>query len=389
MKSNYINRLLLSKWTITIILTIAGIVVGLQLNLSGHHNNFIIFKYSYLHLVHWQNLYILYPKEHWDLYKYSPTFPLLMAPFNYIPTSLGLMIWSLMGSTSIYFAVTRLPYLSQFQKTIVFFIVLVEFITSMQNAQTNPLMVSFMVLAFICFEQKRVFWAAFFIIAATFIKVFGLAAAILFILYPQKGHFILSMLFWGLIFVIAPLIVIPLDQLVIQYQNWFHQLMEVHVGKDLGQPEMSAMGWIKSWFNVNIPAFYIQVTGLIILLLPFIKFDSYQSISFRYLVLSSILIFCVIMNHNAESPSYVIAVFGVAIWFTLAPKNALVWFLFGLAVLFTILSQTDIFPRYIRVHYALPYVFKAVPCILIWIHIHYLLLFHKNIEFAELNQLSS
>ena len=43
-----------------------------------HYNNYIIFKQSYFHLIENKDLYTLYPNEHWDYYKYSPTFSLLM-----------------------------------------------------------------------------------------------------------------------------------------------------------------------------------------------------------------------------------------------------------------------------------------------------------------------
>jgi hypothetical protein len=62
-----------------------------------HYNNYKIFKESYFHLVEKQDLYQLYPKEHWDYYKYSPTFALFMAPFAYLPDFLGLLFWNLLN----------------------------------------------------------------------------------------------------------------------------------------------------------------------------------------------------------------------------------------------------------------------------------------------------
>jgi hypothetical protein len=42
--------------------------------------------------------------------------------------------------------------------------------------------------------------------------------------------------------------------------------------------------------------------------------------------------------------------------------------------LFTVLSPTDLFPRFLRKAYVVPYVLKAVPCIFVWARLTYELL---------------
>jgi len=44
-----------------------------------------------------KDLYAPYPNEYWDLYKYSPTFALLMAPLALLPTLAGLAGWNLLN----------------------------------------------------------------------------------------------------------------------------------------------------------------------------------------------------------------------------------------------------------------------------------------------------
>ena len=38
------------------------------------YNNYVIFERSWDHLVSGQDLYAWHPEEHWDLFKYTPTF---------------------------------------------------------------------------------------------------------------------------------------------------------------------------------------------------------------------------------------------------------------------------------------------------------------------------
>jgi hypothetical protein len=70
-----------------------------------------------------------------------------------------------------------------------------------------------------------------------------------------------------------------------------------------------------------------------------------------------------------------LAISGVAIWFFGQKSSPWRWVLLALALVFTQLSPTDIFPAAIRDQWVAPYVLKAVPCIAIWISITYELLF--------------
>jgi hypothetical protein len=85
----------------------------------------------------------------------------------------------------------------------------------------------------------------------------------------------------------------------------------------------------------------------------------------------------IIFNHKAESPTFVIALSGIAIWFFSQKKNYLNIILVVFAFILASLSPTDIFPAFLRKNIVIPYVLKAVPCILIWAKIIYELMFNK------------
>jgi hypothetical protein len=79
----------------------------------------------------------------------------------------------------------------------------------------------------------------------------------------------------------------------------------------------------------------------------------------------------VIFNHKAESPTFIIAISGVAIWFFSQPRNTVNIVLLALALVLTQLSPTDLFPSSIKSSVFIPYVLKVVPIILIWIKLLY------------------
>ena len=368
------------------IIGIVSVVVGIQKIIEGDGfiNNFIVFKTSFFHLIHYIDLYPQYPAEYNDMFLYSPTFALLMAPIAYFPIWLELLLWSGLNGMAIYFAIKMLPFDDEKKRIWIIWILFLELITSMQNVQTAPMVSAFIVLAFVFFERKNVFAAAFFILLACCIKIFAIAAVSFFLMYPQRLKFIGYMILWTLIFAVAPLLVISFKQLMFLYGSWYNQITSIHQSEQTGiDPNiahpLSVMAWLKSWFNFNPPIIYVQLIGSVIYCIPFIRYKSFQNINFRLFILASLLIWSMIFNHIAESASYVVAVFGVAIWFVTEEKNKFTNALMIFAFIFTIQSATDLFPRYIRMNFVIPYVLKAFPCIVIWCLLQYRLLTKKFI----------
>jgi hypothetical protein len=103
--------------------------------------------------------------------------------------------------------------------------------------------------------------------------------------------------------------------------------------------------------------------------LPFVNYRKFADRSNRILFFSSLLIWMVIFNHKAESPTFIIATPGVFIWFFNQKKSTVNLVLLCCVVIFTSLSSTDLFPPFIRENYFEPYAIKAVPCILVWMKI--------------------
>jgi hypothetical protein len=228
-----------------------------------------------------------------------------------------------------------------------------------------------MILAFGFLERRHYLWAAFCLVFSIYIKLFGLVALVLFLFYPQKWKLALYTGGWTAILLVLPLVVVDAGQLQLLYRSWLHLLGQDHsVAYGL-----SVMGWLKTWFHLELPKIGVLAGGVLLLLLPFTRFRLYRDYHFRLWVLASMLIWVVIFNHMAESPSFIIAMSGVGLWYFSQPRKTENLVLFVLAVIFTMLSPTDLFPKFIRKEFFKPYVIKAVPCILVWLKISYELMF--------------
>jgi hypothetical protein len=87
-------------------------------------------------------------------------------------------------------------------------------------------------------------------------------------------------------------------------------------------------------------------------------------------MLASALIWVVIFNHKGESPTYIVALTGVAIWYFTQPANKTNTILIWLTLIFTSFSSTDLItPYWIARTYVEPYSVKAVFCTIVWVKI--------------------
>ena len=331
------------------------------------YNNYIIFKQSFFHLIENKDLFISYPPEHWDLYKYSPTFALLMAPMAVLPDAIGLTIWNLLNVLVLFFAVKKIPFKTNLPKVFILFFIIIELLTSLQNEQSNALMVGLMILGFYFLEKEKIWLGCLCIALTVYIKLFGLVAFALFLIYGKKEKFILASVTWMVVLAALPLLVISFEQLQFLYASWWKMLSNDH-STSYG---LSVMGWMENWFGLGFLKNKIVLLGVVLFCLPLVKIKSYSNYEFRWRLLVSILLWVVIFNHKAESPTFIIAICGVGMWyFFSSPKGKVEKNInLGLVILafvFTSLSPTDVFPRVIRESYVIPFVLKAVPCIFIW-----------------------
>lgn len=332
-----------------------------------HYNNYLIFKQSHFHLLEGKDLYKEYPEEHWDFYKYSPAFALFFGIFAWLPDLIGLCLWNLTNVLFLLFAIHYLPAPEYKKKVLILFTIAIELMTSLQNGQSNGLVAGLIILAFGLLEKNKPLPATLCLMFSVFIKLFGIVGFALFLFYPKKWKFLLFAFLWFIVFFALPLLIIPLGQLMSLYANWMNLLATDHASSN----GLSVMGWLITWFGITVDKVALTLLGAAIFMLPFIRISNYKNYSFRLLALASVLIWAVIFNHKAESPTFIIAMSGISIWFYSRSPGTVNIILLLIALIFTSLSPTDLFPRVIRENLVIPYVLKAVPCIAVWIKIIY------------------
>lgn len=337
-------------------------------------NNFLIFRESFQHLKDGKDLYAPYPGEYADLYKYSPSFPVFMAPFRLMNDFSGALMFNLLNSLPLLLVLLSFPMLRGEKSFFVAWFILLELLTNMQNHQSNGLTTALLAGAFLSFEKRIYALAALCIVFSGYIKVFGFAAGILFFLYPGKLKFIGWSLFWFILIGMLPLLFTTPDLLLLQYMSWFDLLEADRIATN----GISLTGILHSWFQINPDKNLILMTGIVMLILPLFRLSRFSKENFRLEYFSLLLLWLVLFNHRAESPTYIISITGIALWYVISSRSKTETALLLFAFVLTSLSPTDLFPRYIRNEYIIPYSLKALPTLVIFIYLLCRMMFAKN-----------
>jgi hypothetical protein len=377
--ANILNLFASKRFRLSLLIILC-LLLGLQALLNDEIANFIIFKTSSLRFFHHENLYdyITY-KLIYDKFFYAPQFALFFSPFAFLPIRFAILLWLLLGARLFFMAVEKLP-LSNNQKMLIFFIVLSDLINSFQNLQTNALNTAFMLFIFSFLHNQKYILAALCVAFCVSIKIYPAAAALLFLFYPDKLKFLFWCAVFTVLFFLLPLLVVPKDYFFSCLENWIKTISEDATDKFISNSP-SLIGINYTWFSNPINHFYIQLVGLLLVFVPLFKIVKKQvDTHFILLYLSFIMIFVVIFNHAAESPTYIIAITGAAIWYAISPKNGLNNALLILLIVACILLPTDIFPAALRKQYLVPLKIRVIPCLLIWLKLFYELLTYKPLQ---------
>lgn len=370
---NKLFSFLLKKQCVIAIYLLLAIVAGYKQYHHHSYNNYLIFKYVYWHTVDLQNLYNNYP-EYLDSNHYGPLFSIFIAPFALLPDGLGAVLWNVANVLILLWGIYSLP-ISLNKRTIIAWICAHEALTALFSFQFNIALTGIILLSFSYLIKKKEIQSAFFIAFGTLVKLYGIVGLAFFFFSKNKLKFIIGCFIAFAVLFALPMVISSPAFVIQSYSDWYHSLAHKN---DLNASltsfqDISIMGIVRrATGNINIPNAPFLLVGLVLFGLPYLRIKQYKHLGFRLMLLASTLIFTVIFSSGSESPTYVIAFAGVAIWFMVQqnPKKGWIIALFIFAFILTSLSPTDIFPRPVKEFIRL-YSLKALPCVIIWLTIVY------------------
>jgi hypothetical protein len=340
-------------------------------------NNYLIFKYTYVHAINGENLYGEHPGEYLDKNHYGPFFSLLFAPFAMLPNWLGHLLWVTFISASLFFAIRKLP-LEEWQKNGILLICFNDALTASFNVQFSGVVAAMVVYTFILIWERKDLWAPLPSLMGAFVKLYGIVGLAFFFFVKDKWKFILGCVLWTIALFVVPMILSSPSYVVEMYFQWYKYLViKNSENVDLfSYQDISIIGFFRRLFqDPTIPTWPFLLAMVVLYGLPFLKISRYKDPAYRFLLLASTLMFPVLFSTASESSTYVIVFVGIAIWFVIQPRlDWRIWTLLIFAFVFGSLNTVDIYPQvmrtWLRVHSI-----KALPCTLIWLRILYEMMF--------------
>jgi len=357
-----VTAALTRRWLLALYVGSAALVT-LQQAVLGRSNNFRVFRSASLNLFAGRDLYAAHPEQHFDFYKYSPTFALLFAPLAYLPFALAYLCWSLLNALLLWYALDRL--LPERPATVALALVYLEVLFSMQYGQSNALVAALLILAFVALEQGRQGRAAALLGVDAFIKIFPLAGLSFALFHPRRARFALLAAAALVGLALLPLAVVPPHELATQYRSWrateAADALQGHRGYAL-------MQYLYMWLGADWPNWPVQLAGTTLLLLPLaLGRRRWDDAAFRRLFLGTLLVYLVLFNHQSERATFVVAYTGIAIWYASAPTERLRTAVMTLTLLVMVVHDVDIVPRWVKNEILIPYRIKGIPCLVAWL----------------------
>lgn len=152
-------------YVIWFLLAAIAVTAEISRGLTGI-DNYLIFEGVFRHVVQEKYLFSYYPDEYVSFNNYGPAFSLVIAPFALLPTYIGCFLWAIANAAALFYALKLLP-IEEKDRIIVYWIVLIEMMTSIHSVQFNPMFTAFFIFSYV-FTIRGKDWLATLFIALVF-----------------------------------------------------------------------------------------------------------------------------------------------------------------------------------------------------------------------------
>jgi Glycosyltransferase family 87 len=343
----------------------------------GGYNNYLIFKGVFYNTLQEKNIFLQYPDLFFDSNHYGVFFSLLIAPFALMPDWLGCILWNVAVTMAFLYAIYKLPF-SNRKKSFFAWLCLQEFITAATYFQFNIALTGLLMLSAIYIYERKETKSAGAILIGTFVKVYGIVGLSAFFFIKNKFRFIISLVVIAILFFLLPMLISSPKFGVQSYFDWYTSLSEKNLSNQVlgNRQDYSLMGVVRRILqDASISNLVFLIPGFIIFMTPYLRISQYKNLSFQLMILASTLLFLVLFSSGSESPTYIIAVAGVMIWFLMQKTISKVDVgILIFVMIFTCFAFSDLFPKSIKEEIFVKYSTKAIPCIVVWFRVMYELL---------------
>ncbi|MEG1037776.1 MAG: glycosyltransferase family 87 protein [Mucinivorans sp.] len=353
------------------------------------YNNYDIYTGVARHFFDELPLYGHSPSEYHDMNHYGPLFAFLIYPFTLFPRLAGLALWVAFTAIIYWWAIRCLP-LARSVVGIILVMCLPEFYNAALYQQFNTVTAALIVCTWITITSGHEATAAVLIVVGSMVKIYGIVGLAFFFFIPpsRRWYFVRSLLLWTVALLVLQLIFTSWDYLWSQYVAWGNDLVGKH-GTNIFSPfqNRGLLGMIRKLTgSASYSDMWVLVPAMVIYCSAYLRYRHFDERRFRFLFLASTLLFIVLFSSGTETPSYIMAMTGVSLWWFAARSSHTVldWCL--LCFVFIGTFANAIFPHALYLEVIFAYALKALPFSLVWLKIMYeLTLSYRKIDGKQEN----
>ena len=338
--------------------------------------DYSVFYHSFWHAWQQMPLYIIYPEDG-NYFLYGPLFAVLMTPLAVLPFQLGRLLWLLLITFVPYWSIRKTSFSIRQQLFILWFTA-AEAALCILDSESNSLILACLIFSYYLIDKEKDQWAALVIALGAATKLFGIVGLAFLPFSRHKLRLCSWVIVWLVLLLGLPMIVFGPEYVWGQYIEWYNVLVHKN---DLNQfasgQNVSLLGIVRKVSGcATYSDLWLMIPGAILFALPYLRIDQYKYPAFRQTILASVLMFMLLFTTSSESSGYIIAMTGVAIWYTAAPWKRSKWDIALMVFAFIVTSMTpsDLFPKVLWREVIKPYSLKALPTTIIWLKLTYELL---------------
>ena len=335
--------------------------------------DYSIFYHSFWHAWQQMPLYIIYPEDG-NYFLYGPLFTVLMAPLAVLPYQMGRLLWMLIITVVPFWSIRKTCF-TRYQQVFILWFVAAEAYLCTLDSESNSLILAILIFSFYLIDKEEDRWAALLIALGTTTKLFGIVGLAFLPFSRHKLKLIGWTAAWTAILLVLPMLVFGVDYIAQQYLAWYDVLVHKNeLNQFAAGQNVSLLGIVRKVSQcATYSDLWLMIPGMVLFALPYLRFNQYQHAAFRQTILASVLMFIILFATSSENYGYIIAMTGVAIWYTAAPWKRSKWdvALMVLAFILTSMSSSDLFYKPLWREVIKPYSLKALPVTIIWLKLTY------------------
>ena len=278
-----------------------GLACSLSLMMKGTYSNYVIFSQSFWHAISSSPLYVEYLQEQKDFFLYGISFTALISPFAVLPRPLGMVFWCLVNCGFLYYAISKLD-LKKWQFAVVILVSVNDVFTAVLSQQYSIGITAMIIFSYVLIEKEKDFWAALMIVLGTMTKLYGIVGLAFFLFSKHKMKLVGGLVFWAVIVFLLPMLYASPEYVVHSYKEWFDVLVYKNgLNQFSVNQNISLLGMLHRITGASFSDLWIIVPGMILFALPYLRVRQYGNESFRFLFLSSALLFMVLFSTGTET----------------------------------------------------------------------------------------